>query len=212
MGLRQLDWTAVRGHYDARIVAHERLLALRESGDLAGFASLLLGVSDPVGNYSAAEHGLGPRILSENGPNALTRIANLATALLAVQKTSEVPRHIKAAQIKYLGIGVGSEASCMLKPRTCWVANTRSIWAHLLVKHADNVERANEELKLYRSGEPSEMDYAIWTEIHRLLETSMTRIAEEGARLAREHGVQPGELAYLWADAIANELYSVLHT
>ena len=100
----------------------------------------------------------------------------------------------------------------MVNPKTCWVANTRSIWTHLVIKHADNVAKADEELKLYRNADPSsEMAYAIWAEIHRLLETSMTRVAEEGVRVATKKGVKPGEITFLWADAIASALYGEHH-
>lgn len=105
-------------------------------------------------------------------------------------------------------IGVGSEASCMVNPNVCWVANTRTIWAHLVIKHADNFTRANEELKLYRSADvSSEMAYQMWTAIHRELAVSMMRLAEEGERFAHAARVVPGEIKYLWADAIANALY-----
>ena len=54
------------------------------------------------------------------------------------------------------------------------------------------------ELRLYRDADStSEMAYAIWTELHAELATSMTRIAEEGARLARAAGVTAGSLTYL---------------
>jgi len=35
----------------------------------------------------------------------------------------------------------------MLNPRRYWVTNVRTIWAHLLVKHNDDVCRANDELE-----------------------------------------------------------------
>jgi hypothetical protein len=53
------------------------------------------------------------------------------------------------------------------------------------------------------------MAYQIWAEIHRELATSMTRIAEEGERLAKRAAVEPGTIKYLWADAIANALYAL---
>ena len=96
----------------------------------------------------------------------------------------------------------------MVNPQVCWTANTRTIWTHLVIKHADDFEKANEELKLYRTAEAdSEMAYQIWAHIHGELATSMTRIAEEGERLAKSSGASPGSIKYLWADAIASELY-----
>src|SRR2546426_5783977 len=107
------------------------------------FARLVLGVSDPAGNYSAAEHGIGPRVLGGNR-NAEQRVFDLADKFIGLSKAREVPVLIRQAGLKYLGISVGSEASCMLNPRVCWVANTRTAWAHLLVKHNDNVAKADE--------------------------------------------------------------------
>jgi hypothetical protein len=52
------------------------------------------------------------------------------------------------------------------------------------------------------------MAHRVWAGIHRELATSMTRIAEEGEKLARAASVAPGSIKYLWADAIANELYT----
>jgi hypothetical protein len=96
----------------------------------------------------------------------------------------------------------------LLRPDDCWVANVRSVWAYLLVKHAYDFALANEELRLYRDGERSnEMNYDIWWELHRLLEASQTHLHDLGVREAKRQGASAGEHGYLWADAIANELY-----
>ena len=84
-------------------------------------------MSNPGGNYSAAEHKLGPQILCEN-PNAHQRVFDLATKFMALTTAGDVPQLIKQAGMRFLQIGVGSEASCMVKPDVCWVANTRTIW------------------------------------------------------------------------------------
>ena len=100
----------------------------------------------------------------------------------------------------------------MVNPEVCWVANTRTIWTHLVIKHADDFDKANEELKLYRNADvSSEMAYQMWAHIHQELAASMTRIAEEGERLAKRAKVAAGEIKYLWADAIANALYDDHH-
>lgn len=79
----------------------------------------------------------------------------------------------------------------------CWVANAHTIWAQLVIKHADDFDKADTELRLYRDGDStSEMAYAIWTELHAELATSMTRIAKEGERFARDAGVTAGSLTY----------------
>src|SRR5688572_27311253 len=178
MALRGLDWNLVRAHYDRRVTVHQALvdrLDHREEPD--GLCALLLGISDPAGNYSAAERGLGPTVLASNGPAAAAAVAALAAQLRAVTKASEVPRLIRAARLRHLTIEVGSEASCLLNPTVCWVANARTIWAHLLISHGDDVERAHQELAPYVATEPSETEVARWFEIHRLLEASLTRIA-----------------------------------
>jgi hypothetical protein len=123
------------------VSVHGRLLALHKDNQASSFAQLLLGISDPTGNYSAHEHGIGPRVLADN-LNSEKRIFSLGTEFLALQKARIVPALIRQAHLTNLGIGVGSEASCMLNPEVCWVANTRTLWAHLLVKHDDNIARA----------------------------------------------------------------------
>lgn len=209
--LGSLSWENVREHYDERVNVHEELLRLHDRGPSDELAQLLVGLSNPAGNYSAAEHRLGPKILGSNS-NVNRRLHDLAGKFRALTKARTVPQLIRVEALSYLAIGVGSEASCMMNPGVCWVANTRSIWTHLVIKHADDFAKADEELRLYRDNDTSsEMAYAIWTEIHRLLETSMTRVAEEGARLARADGVEPGDIAFLWADAIASALYAEHH-
>jgi hypothetical protein len=206
--ISDLEWREVREHYDLRVSIHKQLLELRKQRKRPEFVELVLGVSDPDGNYSAVEHGLGPYILGEN-MNAVNRVWDLAGKFRSLNTAHEVPMLIRQAGLQYLQIGVGSEASCMVNPLVCWVANARTIWTQLVIKHGDNFEKADMELSLYRDDDPtSEMSYRIWTSLHADLETSMTSIAEEGRRLARKAGVAAGSLTYLWADCIANALYA----
>lgn len=157
--LGTITWPKVRSHYDERVQIHGELSALRAKGTARRFVNLLLGVSNAAGNYSAEEHALGPKILTEN-VNAERRVGDLAEKFIALKTAREVPRLIRGAQLRYLQIGVGSEASCMLNPEVCWIANTRTIWTHLVIKHADDFDKANEELKLYRNADvTSEMAY-----------------------------------------------------
>jgi hypothetical protein len=202
--LDHLNWKDVRSHYDGREEVHQRLLTLSNEEK---FVNLILGIDDPRGNYSASEHALGAQILSSN-PNAVKRVADLAREFRSLKSAATVPELVRLAALRYLKIGVGSEVSCMVNPHVCWVANTRTIWTHLVIKHADDFGKADEELKLYRTqDDTSEMAYRIWAEIHRELSTSMTRIAKEGEKQARHASVTPGSITYLWADAIANALY-----
>lgn len=144
--------------------------------------------------------------------NAAPRVFELGGTFRSLTNDRAVPEIIRKAQIKYLQIGVGSEISCIINPEKCWVANTRTIFTHLVVKHADNISRANEELRLYRDADASsEMTYQLWSHIHAELSVALTRIAESGREKARRAKVVPRPIVYLWADAIASYLYDEYH-
>ena len=67
-------------------------------------------------------------------------------------------------------------------------------------------------LRAFREGDrTSEMRYDEWTDMHRILQTSMTQIAADGRTQAIAAGVRPGEVRYVWADAIANHFYETHH-
>ncbi len=170
-----------------------------------------MGISNPSGNYSSVEHGLGPKILGTNA-RAEPRILALAKEFFSLKHARMVPEMIRKAQIKFLQIGVGSELSCMINPKVCWVANTRTIWTHLVIKHNDDIGKADQELALYREADvASEMAYQMWAAIHAELDVALTRIGEMGKQLASEAGIIPGDITYLWADAIASDLYDRHH-
>ena len=210
--LDDLDWAAVREMYDSRKGVHRLLGSLVKKDDSKAFVRLALGIDDEAGNYSASDHGLGKRILGSNGADPWSRIRDLANELAALDDGRLVPDVIRRAGIRYLGVSVGSEMGCLVNPVACWVTNTRTVWAHLLVKHGDDIQKANRELALYRESDAdSAMDYQLWAGLHPELNVSLTRIAEMGGRLARKEGVKAGAETYLWADAIANELYAHLH-
>jgi len=208
MPLSVLTWSEVKSIYDDRVAVHRKLLNLHRAGVSKTFAELALGISDPTGNYSAAEHNLGPQIMRENG-RAQNRVHALAGDLKDVQRGTDAPPIIYGAGLSKLKIGVGSELSCMMNPEVCWVANTRTIWTHLVFKHRGNIKRANEELALYRNeDETSEMAYNKWRAIHRELAGSLPNIAADGARKAKAARVRAGAIVYIWADAICTSLYS----
>jgi hypothetical protein len=61
----------------------------------------------------------------------------------------------------------------------------------------DDFARANEELQLYRNADvTSEMAYQMWAHIHQERAASMPRIAEEGEKLARHAGTEPGGIKF----------------
>lgn len=205
--LQKIDWASVRTQYKARRSIHKKLLRLLEKNEATPFVRLGLGISDPIGNYSAEEHQLGPKILASN-LNAERSVVKLAKNFLTLEDGQEAPDIIKAANIKYLQIGVGSELSALMNPKYCWVANTRTIWTHLLFKHGGQLARANEELKLYRNADDtSEMAYRKWKAIHRELGPSLRNIASLARPISSAADVKPGKWDLLWADALCNRLY-----
>ncbi len=206
-----VDWGAVRDHYNNRVNTHERLLHLHDGKLVEPFFRLALGIENTSGNYSAAEHGLGPKVARGN-MNAYDRVFKLAAELRELTDGRSVPDTVRAAGLAYLKVGVGSELSCMVNPTICWVTNTRTIWTHLVIEYGGNVSRADEARRLFLDGDASsDMDYNNWKAIHRKLGAAMTRICEMGADLADAEGVEPGPMKYLWADAIADQLYASYH-
>ncbi len=200
-----IDYCTVSAIYDSRYRIHQRLLKAIKENDVRGYVNLALGIEEPGGNYSAAEHGLGPLVLQQSSPE---RVFELATKLFACRVPEEVPTIIYKANVPYLKISVGSEMGALLKPDIFWVTNVRTVWAYLVMKH-NGVERANEELRYYRTKEmTSEMEYWLWREVYPLVGSSMTKLAHLGTRFAEEQGVEPGGLKFLWADAIADTGYN----
>ena len=195
----------IRSHYDKRLKIHGELSRLlKNSRAHKQFAELAVGITDNDANYSAAEHNLGPRILSEC---ASSDIASLAHQLQSC-RPDEVPLKIRDACIPFLKISVGSEIAMMLRPDQVWVANTRSIWGYLLVKHSFNLSDANHELSAYRRNDySSEMRYEMWNDIFCSMRLDFERLANFGTDHARAMGTPSGKCKYLWADAVANALY-----
>src|SRR5688572_15652393 len=88
-------------HYVQRKQTHETLLQFFLKEEIAKYAYLALGINDPSGNYSAAEHHLGERILSENSPDSVFK---LARSLYGCNSPLDIPKTIRAHNLKYLKI------------------------------------------------------------------------------------------------------------
>lgn len=110
-----LDWHAVRRQYDTRVEVSGRSGRLLNENRSADFARVALGISDPNGNYSARERGLGPRILAEN-PKAIETIINLAREFHELRSGERVDEILHRAAITNVGIAVGSELACLMNP------------------------------------------------------------------------------------------------
>ena len=113
----------------------------------------------------------------EDNRNAEQNVFNLAGEFISLTDARRVPNLIAKANLKYLKIGVGSEISCMVNPEVCWVANTRTIWTHLVIMHNDSIQKADEHLKLYREADgTSEMEYQAWEAIHAELRVALEEL------------------------------------
>ena len=200
----ELDFEDVVDHYNARLATSTRLQSLLDRDKKEEYVHLALGMDDIHGNYSARDHDLGPRILNSRCSDA---VFALAKHLQTTENDRELQRAIYASNIPYLKISVGTEMALLLRPSVHWVANSRSIWSHLLVKHR-SISKAKEELALYRAGfEDSEMAYKLWCGIHTRMHADVCLLSELGINAAIQQGVTPGENNYLWADAVSNALY-----
>ncbi|WP_425618990.1 hypothetical protein NA78x_002717 [Anatilimnocola sp. NA78] len=195
----------VREHYLTRERTHATLWQLFETGRIEEYVNLALGITDPAGNYSAAEHGLGPRILNENTHQ---EVFDLATDIQACPSTHHLPDLINRHRLPYLKISVGSEIAMMLRPNVHWVGNVRTIWSHLLIKHGGKRSKANQEFKLYKDGERnSEMEYQIWRDIYLAIEPNILMVGRLASEAAAVQDIEPGTLRFMWPDAVASFLY-----
>lgn len=199
-----IDYQVARKLYDSRYRIHRRLLKAFHEKRVQDYVDLALGIEEAGGNYSAAEHGLGPMILQQSSPE---RVFQLAKQLYACQDPTQVPNIIYTEGIPFLKISVGSEMAALLGPDLFWVTNARTVWAHLVMKHR-NVLTANSELRAYREEMPSEMVYQLWKQIYPLVGSTMTALASLGTKIAQEKGIEPGTVRFLWADAIADTSYN----
>ena len=202
----EIDLSSVKQHYIKRAKTSNKLVALLQGGNKTGYVELAVGISDPLGNYSANEHQLGPRILESNSVDS---VYNLAINMFSEQlKVTHLPKLIYQANLPYLKIGIGSEMGSLLQPNKFWVGNVRTIWSHLVIKHKGDWEKANEELELYRNDDiSSEMNYQIWRDIYLSMESSLITIFEISELWANEQEVKLGKKKYIWIDAVCNALY-----
>lgn len=199
-----LNFEKILIHDNKRRKISKRLRDLLQKEQQKEYIDLALGLKDPYGNYSAVEHGLGEKILERS---SIATVFSLAKKIESVDDSVHMLQLVYTANIPYLKVGVGSEMAMLLKPEVHWVANTRSIWAHLLIKH-NSVANANEELSLYRAGSSeSEMNYRIWTALHASMKENFLETADAAKKLAEKQGFKILNDNYIWADSIANALY-----
>ena len=218
----EIDYREVCDLYNKRVEAHGILSERLKDRDVARYVGLALGIDDRCGNYSAAEHGLGPKILqyglgmNEAGILALkNRVFKLAERLTSCGPGEQLVEAIYSARLPYLKISVGSEMAMMLRPDMHWVANRRTLWSYFVLEYKGDTAKANRVLKdsmaSIRDGDQdSEMEYRTWRHLHPLMEPNLRDLADRGIRVASLQSIDPGKplRLYLWADSIANSMYN----
>ena len=204
--LQKMDAKEVAEIYSRRFQIHRKLRRLFETESVEDFVNLALGISDSTGNYSATEHPIqmGRLILSETQPSD---VFELAQKLDQVDK-KHLPITIEKEGIRNLKISIGSEMAMMLRPNELWVGNKRTYWASLLVEHG-NHKKANDQLELYYDRE-GEMPYEIWTYLYLRAEEQLRDLGRAAGEVATESGIEPGARIFLWADAVATNLFGTL--
>jgi len=207
VNLTDLDMGAVLDHYLLRERTHRSLRQLYEAGNVPEYVRLALGITEDAGNYSAAEHNIGPKILAASA-SAEQAVFHLATAIETCPTVNRLPTVIYEQSNSNLKISVGSEIAMMLKPDCHWVGNKRTIWSHLLVFHGMNQSKANEALRLYYArDDDSEMSYDIWRDLYLRVGPDLLTLGQRAAVAAESQGIQPGSLRYMWPDAVATFLF-----
>lgn len=201
---QSIDYDVVSDLYNRRYEIHQRLSDLIQRNDISGYVDLALGITEPGGNYSAAEHGLGPIIIQQANHE---RVFKLAEKLFVCNDPTKILNIVYQENIPYLKVSVGSEMAALLKPNLFWVVNARTIWAHFVIK-TNNVDYANEILREYHQEMPSDMEYYKWQDIFPQIGPNMNILASLGNKIALENTIQPGAVTFLWADAIANTAYN----
>lgn len=203
--LHTLNMQDVHSHYLRRISFGKKLRAFLRDNVVGSYVPLSLGISTPEGNYSASDHGLGPKILSGRPPAS---VFSLAISLSSCRTATGMLDAVYSAAIPYLKVSVGSEMAMLLQPASFWVANTRTVWAHLLLKHDFDYKTADEALYLYRvDDQNSEMSYKVWKAIYHEMGSSVVALTALGTKEAERQNASAGKKQNLWFDAIANALY-----
>jgi len=194
-------------HYRDRKQVSDKLQSLIYSQEQIEYSELAVGVSNPLGNYSANEHNLGWKVLDGNQVSSIFRLGE--SFLTPDLKARVIPDLIYEANLSYLKISVGSEMACLLAPEKYWVGNVRTIWVHLLSKYDGDFVKANKELEFYRLDESSsEMYYPLWKCIYPQMGADLRKVMSLATDLAKEQGAKV-ENTYLWVDAVCSHLYEL---
>jgi len=197
--LNELAFSSIRDLYDKRIKVHRDLATALDKGSVKEYVNTALGIADEYGNFSAFEWDLGSQVLEKS---SCRTVFNLAERLFECDDPLRIPDIIYSADIPNLKISVGSEMAMMLRPDDFWVTNRRTLYAYFLDENDGNTVSANEVLQMY------EADWDMWRDFHAEIGPSLRSLGELGRHVASDRGIAPGSITYLWADAIADGLYT----
>jgi len=216
--ISKLDFTEIFDHYNVRIDVHRKInddlqeLIDIENGEKTRFefkrkqfVNYILGLVDIDAGYTANSVKRlgcgGPAILSEN-PQAYKQVYELEKYLKTTSPL-DIPNKIKGIRISYLGLGIGSEMACLLRPNICWVTNRRTYWIKLLFDR-ENISYANEMTK-----SQSEIALKVWHIDHPIVGAKLKDLVGEV-----DPALLPSNLDqyfYLFADCIATSLYDYFY-
>lgn len=206
-------WEQIVAHFSIRLQTHRALVRLLEEGKDDEYVHLALGLSDPSGNYSASEHPdhLGYRVLDRTSSKI---IADFARKELMSRPAMELPSLVATADIPFLKTSLGSEMMCLLRPKSCWVTNRRTVYVYFLNRNGDDWERASEAIEAIAPSGDIGDTYDAWAAIHPEIVHPLLGLSEsgriEGSKQLRIAGLTGGiaSAPFLWADAIASWIYA----
>lgn len=209
--LKELDFAEINDHFYTRIEVHQRIKdlfqKLEDFEDKKYFTEFILGLHDVHANYSANSphlHVGGETIIKGNLISVYDRVIALVHCLLNSETDELRDVLFRRNPLFGLGISIGSEIACMLKPDTFWVTNIRTVYTEAYLR-TGSIELANELIGLYRGGRQSEIDYNIWVKLHPFVGEKLRELIThiETTYIPKEQKQYP----YLYVDCIASSLF-----
>lgn len=200
--VREFDLQRACEYYEKREIAQSKLLDLFRNEEIVRYVELALGMTDHAGNYSASSIPDAANKILMNCGDDHRRIFDLAKVLYDCPNANELPKVIEEEGVKHLKTAIGSEMAMMLRPKSFWVGNTRTLFAHLLLT-LDSPSAAREEWRVSKNS----MNSQRWAVMYPLIGESMLQLNKIAIDVAKGKGDTRGRILYLWADAVASDLF-----
>jgi hypothetical protein len=192
----------------------DKLIELHDSSKKTEFVKLLIGESNPAGNYSASEHGHDANIWYNNRPQL---IWDFGTELLYdASDEFSIISAIENHAISYLKLAIGTEMACMLRPKDFYVANSRTCWGFLVVKHNGDRALATEEWNAYqgsledlRWNKFTDEEYCMVKDLYvSEMRPRIDVLYEESLKWTNGDLSLISQYKYLWVDSICSHFYA----